>query len=1042
MVVMEENVQVRLKNDPSVAGIVTGKKREKSAGRFSYEVNVIGKGKRYFPLDQLEIIEIETSISDDIANGKFSNPEALRTILIHIQLTGRLADMVYSMESTNTDFHAYQFKPVLKLINSTSQSLLIADEVGLGKTIEAGLIWTELKARFDSKNLIVMCPFALTKKWKDELLNKFDVKSIICKADELLEFLNNKNLQQRGAAYICGMQSIRPDKGWDEDDTDTDTKRKKQKALALKLQELESENPIFDLLIVDEAHHLRNEITQLNAMGKLLRNVSEHCIFLSATPIHLKNNDLLSQLSLLDPGYFSLSNRTQARRRFEALIDANRPIIKARDIISSGQDNISEAKSYIEEALENNLLQNNITLKNCLNEISNCGKNPNVEVRTNLASKLDTANLLSNIITRTRRRDVQELRIIRRVNPVTVEMTETEREFYDKVTRLVSDYADKKNINQRFLLASPQRMMSSCMYGALHHWRKSYTIELEDVEDNLQNELEAEKPLIKFLSDFTSEFSLEALYKNDTKFQALIEKLKSEDVSKDKVILFSSFKPSLKYLEKRLIDEGFLVFMIHGESKNRDAVLSEFESIKHAAILLSSEVGSEGLDLQFCRILINYDLPWNPMRVEQRIGRVDRFGQASDFVEILNFIHNDTIDQRIWDRLYDRLKLCEEALGGFEDILGEEIRKLEREILNDLTPEEQVERIKQTEQAISTKKKEHENLEKDASGLMAHGDYILNQVTNAHKFNRWLTQEDIENYLIGFFKEFYPKSKLSKDIDEGETYSITIDNKLKYDLTEFCKTLRVGIYTNLQFSDKNRVYIGKPKNIKNKKYEVINQQHPIIRFAIHTISLKRKTKLRIAVASEIYKDEIDIDFKKGRYCLVVQQWSIFGTVQMEKLSYLGQNLINGNLTTNDESEQLVKTVIMKGKKTNIIDYDNDNYSEVSENLFKRLSTKYENYVSDYRDEIKDKANFQIASLNEHKTYQTSMILNTIEKLRSKKVYEESEKKKTQLDSLIKAQKGRINKLDSKIAEKLMKINDLSSFTEEYADITAIILDIK
>ena len=98
------------------------------------------------------------------------------------------------------------------------------------------------------------------------------MKSIICKADELLDFLNNKNLQQRGAAYICGMQSIRPDKGWDDEDEEN-KKRKKQRALALKLQELESENPVFDLLIVDEAHHLRNETTQLNAIGKLIRNI-------------------------------------------------------------------------------------------------------------------------------------------------------------------------------------------------------------------------------------------------------------------------------------------------------------------------------------------------------------------------------------------------------------------------------------------------------------------------------------------------------------------------------------------------------------------------------------------------------------------------------------------------------------------------------------------------------------------------------------------------------------------------------------------------
>ena len=160
------------------------------------------------------------------------------------------------------------------------------------------------------------------------------------------------------------------------------------------------------------------------------------------------------------------------------------------------------------------------------------------------------------------------------------------------------------------------------------------------------------------------------------------------------------------------------------------------------------------------------------------------------------------------------------------------------------------------------------------------------------------------------------------------------------------------------------------------------------------------------------------------------------------IPYLGKNLNTNQLITSEDAEQLVKVVVVKGKKTNVLDYENEEYSDVCEELFKNLSSKFENYVSDYRDEIKDKANFQIASLNEHKSYQTSMILNAIDKLKSRQEYEQNHKRKTQLDSLIKAQQGRINKLNSKIEEKLFKINDLSSFTEEYADITAIILDIK
>ncbi|MEQ9568146.1 MAG: hypothetical protein RLN85_20430, partial [Pseudomonadales bacterium] len=102
------------------------------------------------PIDQLEakLVTPEDPL-DFLKTSSFSEPERLRKVLAHIRLTGRLSDIVYSMESTNTDFHAHQFKPILKILNSPTGNLLIADEVGLGKTIEAGLLWTELRARFD-----------------------------------------------------------------------------------------------------------------------------------------------------------------------------------------------------------------------------------------------------------------------------------------------------------------------------------------------------------------------------------------------------------------------------------------------------------------------------------------------------------------------------------------------------------------------------------------------------------------------------------------------------------------------------------------------------------------------------------------------------------------------------------------------------------------------------------------------------------------------------------------------------------------------------
>ena len=176
--------QVRVKGDSSQVGITTGV-FNKHGSRNLVQVNVIGIGLKNFPEEHLELIDTPLSPLEELKNNKIVGPEILKLILAHIRLSGKLADMIYSMESSNTKFLAYQFKPVIKIINSPSNSILIADEVGLGKTIEAGLIWTELRARYDASRFIVLCPYSLTKKWQEELINKFGIDAKVIKADEL-----------------------------------------------------------------------------------------------------------------------------------------------------------------------------------------------------------------------------------------------------------------------------------------------------------------------------------------------------------------------------------------------------------------------------------------------------------------------------------------------------------------------------------------------------------------------------------------------------------------------------------------------------------------------------------------------------------------------------------------------------------------------------------------------------------------------------------------------------------------------------------------
>ena len=157
-------------------------------------------------------------------------------------------------------------------------------------------------------------------------------------------------------------------KDWKEEEPES--KLLNHIALAKKLDSLSEGEPVFDLLIVDEAHHMRNSQTQLHELGSLLRTLAHHVVFLSATPIHLKNKDLLSQLSLLDPGSFAMSSEKQAVRSFENLLDANKPIMDARNLIEAGDNNRDEVKNVLTDALTEDLLSDSRLLRNCISQLS------------------------------------------------------------------------------------------------------------------------------------------------------------------------------------------------------------------------------------------------------------------------------------------------------------------------------------------------------------------------------------------------------------------------------------------------------------------------------------------------------------------------------------------------------------------------------------------------------------------------------------------------------------------------------------------------
>ena len=397
------------------------------------------------------------SADDDVFTlldkGRFGRLNDLRRNLTFIQLSGRLANVVYSMDTTNTDFLPYQYKPVLTFLESPSNGILIADEVGLGKTIEAGLIWTELRARYDARRLVVICPAILRDKWVLELATRFGVESSQLNAGELAgELKRNKHEIRDGKGYVCSLQGLRPPSGWRNAE-----KRSGRIELAHLLEELTESEPVIDLLVIDEAHYLRNPKTQSAVLGRLLREVSEHIVLLSATPVNNRAGDLYQLLRLVDPDSFYTDDQ------FPQVLSANEPLIRARNLVLDPDSTGNQIKEQLQVARQHPLLEDNRQLQGLLSRVLDSAFLGEAANRVELANRIERINLLRHTVNRTRKVEVQEWKVVRKAvsHFVDLDPDGPERSFYNTVTGAVREYALDLDVSDGFLLSPPQRQMSS-----------------------------------------------------------------------------------------------------------------------------------------------------------------------------------------------------------------------------------------------------------------------------------------------------------------------------------------------------------------------------------------------------------------------------------------------------------------------------------------------------------------------------------------------------------------------------------------------------
>lgn len=743
---------VRLKADPNKTAAIIAVLEGESENR--YQVFHDGSISTYYE-SQLEPIVVtitRTAVT----------PEALHAAMTALQLRHPSTRHLYSLFASRINFIPYQFRPVLKLIQADRPRILIADEVGVGKTIEAGLILKELQARRELKSMLVICPKPLVaeRKWLNEM-KRFDERFEHLDGQALRYCIDETDLD--GSWPQNYSRAILPYSLLDESLLQgKQTGRKKQKGLL----DLDPP-PIFDLVIVDEAHAIRNTDTWAHRNVRYFCDNAEAVVLLSATPIQLGNNDLYNLLHLLRPDVIT------TRRDFDAMAEPNPSLNKAIEAArATKQDWKGLVFDHLNTALATTwgrgVLANDPKTQQIIDVL--LSDDETTESRLTLVRQLEALYTFAPFINRTRRRDIGNF-TTRKPETVSVDFTPEQAELHSDLLDLLARILQLRHGNQnlKFLLSTIRRQIASSVFGLApllkdilsRHLSK---LEVDDIDPYDAMDTES---ISQIFSEFRNDVN--ALIQKaqqvatgpDPKLHAFLKVIRDKQaLDNNKLLVFSCFRHTWEYLAENLKREGVRVGLIHGKiaDDQRRELRNRFSLPKGDAdaldVLLSSEVGCEGLDYQFCDGMVNYDLPWNPMRVEQRIGRIDRYGQKSPTVVIYNFITPGTVDAEIYDRCLWRIGVFQQSIGGNEEILGELTQGIQN-IADDfnLTAEEKAARLQQLSDNEVRIIQEQAQLEQEQSQLFGLTQPQQDQDMINQASSYWLKQSMLANLISRYLQE-------------------------------------------------------------------------------------------------------------------------------------------------------------------------------------------------------------------------------------------------------------------------------------------------
>lgn len=538
-------------------------------------------------------------------------------------------DPLLAMNTSKIDPLPFQIEAVYGYILKLPRiRFLIADDPGAGKTIMAGLILKELKLRGVIKRILIIVPGHLKDQWRRELKEKFQEHVTVIDRG-LLDAHYAENIWQRENQAITSIDFA------------------KRKDILPYLKSVD-----WDLVIVDEAHKMaayrygdKLSKTERYHLGSAISNNSDHLLFLTATPHKGDPENFRLFLDLLVPGFFA-------------------------------------KQELIEESLENK--DNPLFIRRLKEDLKDFDGKP---IFTNRYPKT-----------------------------IKFRLSENEKKLYNEVSRyVISQYnramqKDRRR-NVAFALLILQRRMASSTYALLRSLERrkgrledllkepelpeeAITIDLEEIEDyeeegrweqenkwetlsiaenreELKKEIASLEEMQNVAKDILKEGCEVKLSELKKAMEEGMKKLREME-GNEKILIFTESRDTMEYLVKKIRSWGYSVNFIHGGLKLDERIEAE-KIFKHKTqIMVATEAAGEGINLQFCHLMINYDIPWNPNRLEQRMGRIHRYGQQKD-VYIFNLVAEDTREGQVLGKLFDKLEEIRKALGSDKvfDVIGE-----------------------------------------------------------------------------------------------------------------------------------------------------------------------------------------------------------------------------------------------------------------------------------------------------------------------------------------------------------------------------------